>query len=136
MGYIKKRVRQTQDRHKRGAWRTESSTMNKRIEENAEKNATGKDVAASGALAWTSLSGKLYAAKKKLGGWFVERYTNAISEMHVTLKRKQEENTDWLFRQLAEACGQFTIFPGLRMREGSRAALREEWTDREEGPTA
>ena len=52
MGYIKKRVRQTQDRHKRAVWKTESSTMNKRIEENAEKNATGKDVVASGALAY------------------------------------------------------------------------------------
>lgn len=103
MAYIKERVR------KGKGWATSGEKMNEKIEERAGKDSKAKDVSLTSGLAYTSMAGKLYAAAKKFGGWFVSKYTRRIADMHKELKAAQDDNSTWLFRELARVSGRNTV---------------------------
>ena len=90
-------------------WLLAPETTNKLTEEKAFKSRNIKALNKTIFSSYTSLVGKLNMARKILGTWFVSKYTSAIADMHTSLKAKQDEELNWLYRELSIASGKRSI---------------------------
>lgn len=98
-----------------GQWRKSANPQEnaqnflQNVRTSAGKRARTRDMADTAGWGFTSLVGKLDAAQKKLGTWFVSRYKTMIAHMHQDIKAKQDEELDWLYKNLSKVSGRHTL---------------------------